>query len=343
LYGRTYNDAWAIERYQKLRNGMVMNRWQVEDPTSPVDGAVWMEMDEEGNFHISNWMHKKNPRSVWTCDAAKVGYFWAVLWEKTDDQVLLEKAKRAAEFLLRVQTREGDMRASVFSEDGTVLSASNLGGTVSPVLLWSKLRQITKDARYLEAARKTADFVVKTWMSNDRWQTYGGEIDSFFHPDSTSMMYATMAFSALAMTTGEEEHREYARAVASCLIANQYLVDINWGYYRKEARWNGRDQRTAGSLQGWIRPECTMSMYMVWKATGDTLYRQALEAHTNWMTYMQYDNPDNTVTFGGGDESMQIPWDNMNGFGSNFWPETVGQGVAIMEYMGDLNRMAGHE
>jgi hypothetical protein len=280
---------------------------------------------------------------VWTCDAAKVGYFWAVLSEKTGDQVLLEKAKRAAAFLLRVQTAEGDLRGSVFAEDGTVVSASNLGGTVSPVLLWSKLHQITKEVKYVEAARKTADFVVRTWMSNDRWQTYGGEIDSFFHPDMSSMLDATMAFSALAMATGEERHREYARAAANCLIASQYLFDINWGYYRKEARWNGRDQRTAGSLQGAGGPQSTMSMYMAWKATDDALYRQALEAHTNWMTYMQYDNPDSAVTFGGGDESSQIPTDEMNGFGSNFWPETVGQGIAIMEYLNDLDGAVKNE
>ncbi len=338
LYARRYNDPWALQRYQKVRNGIVVPKWQVQDPESPIEGAFWMELDDKDQFHISNWMSKKNPRTVWVCDAAKVGYFLVLLWEKTGDTVLLDKAKRAAEFLLRVRKEDGDLRGSAFADDGSVVSPSNLGGTVSPVLLWSRLYRVTKDRKYLDAAVHTADFSVNTWLSNDHWQTFGGEIDSFEYADSTSTMYAAMALSELAIATGEEKHREYARKPANHLVANMWLFDINWGYYRKEARWNGMDERTAGSLQGWIRPECTMAMYLASKATHDPLYQEALEAHGNWMTHMQYDNPDSPYTFGGGHEVLEIPADHLNGFGANFWPETVGQGVALLEHMDDLDR-----
>jgi hypothetical protein len=43
-------------------------------------------------------------------------------------------------------------------------------------------------------------------------------------------------------------------------------------------------------------------------------------------------------TFGGGHEVLEIPADHLNGFGANSWPETVGQGVALLEYMDDLDR-----
>lgn len=39
-------------------------------------------------------------------------------------------------------------------------------------------------------------------------------------------------------------------------------------------------------------------------------------------------------TFGGSDESFQVGSDNLNGFGANFWGETVGQGIALLEYTG---------
>ncbi|MGA9062582.1 MAG: hypothetical protein WB341_13060 [Terracidiphilus sp.] len=345
LYGRKYKDSWALERYQQLRNGMVTNHFQIEDVASPINGAVWMEMDEDGDFHMANFMHPgpAPPYSVWTCDAAKVGYCWALLWEKTGDQVLLEKAKHAASFLLRFQKSDGDMRGSVFAKDGSVATQSNLAGTVSPVLLWSKLYEITKDSKYLIAAKESADFVVKTWMSNNRWQTFGGEIDTYEYPDTTTLMYATMAFSALAMATGEGRHREYTRNAANALIANQFLFDINFGYYRKKARWNGMDERTAGSLQGVNRYECTMSMYMAWKATGDELYRQALEAHANWLTHVQYDNLDSARTFGNGNEGLEMPADHMPGWGEGDLSDTVGQGVAIIEYMNDLDRTVERE
>ena len=169
---------------------------------------------------------------------------------------------------------------------------------------------------------------------------YGGEIDTYQYPDTTTLMYATMAFSALAMATGEERHREYTRSAANALIANQWLFDINFGYYRKKARWNGMDERSAGSLQGVNRYECTMSMYMAWKATDDGLYRQALDAHANWLTHVQYDDLNSAVTFGGGNEGLEMPADHLPGFGSSKLSDTVGQGVAIMEYMNDLDRMA---
>ena len=131
------------------------------------------------------------------------------------------------------------------------------------------------------------------------------------------------------------------RDAANYLVAQQWLFDINYGYYRKEARWNGMDCKTVGALQGWIRPECTMCMYLAFKATGDPRYRYSMEQHAAWMTYMQYDNPDSPRTFGGSHEVFEVPADQLNGFGSNFWPETVGQAVAMLLLMADDEAQEG--
>ncbi|MDA2928603.1 hypothetical protein MYX84_01440 [Acidobacteria bacterium AH-259-O06] len=335
LYGQRYKDKWALERYHKLHNGIVMNDWQIERPGRLMDGAIWMERDEEGNFHISNWMRKENPRTLWVCDAAKVGYFLCLLYERTRDEVLLDKARRAGAFLLRLQQDSGDLLGSIVSEEGEVRAPSNLGGTVSPIMLWAKLYEITGDVKYLRAARQTADFCLRTWLSNDQWQMFGGEIDSFYLADSTSAMYAVMSFAALTLAGGGEKYCQATADAANYLVSQQWLFDINYGYYRRKARWNGTDFKTAGSLQGWIRPECIFSMYMAWKATGDSLYRYSMEQHAAWMTYMQYDNRESPRTFGGGSEALQSSTDVLNGFGSNFFPETVGQAIALIELMQD--------
>ena len=47
---------------------------------------------------------------------------------------------------------------------------------------------------------------------------------------------------------------------------------------------------------------------------------------------------DSLKTFGGSDESFQVGSDNLNGFGSNFWGETVGQGVALLEFYASLSK-----
>ena len=58
------------------------------------------------------------------------------------------------------------------------------------------------------------------------------------------------------------------------------------------------------------------------------------------MTRSRYDlTPSNSLkTFGGSDESFQVGSDNLNGFGSNFWGETVGQGVALLEFYEALSK-----
>ncbi len=50
---------------------------------------------------------------------------------------------------------------------------------------------------------------------------------------------------------------------------------------------------------------------------------------------MQYDNIDSPKTFGGGHEAFEWPADQLNGFGANFWPETVGQAVAMLLLLND--------
>ena len=335
LYAQRYDDGWAERRYEKLRNGIVNNPWQVERPGHVTDGAFWMERDSEGRFHISNWLARKDPKGLWVCDTAKIGFFLCQLYETTEDQVLLEKAKRAAAFLMRVQEDNGDLSGSLFSEEGLAVHPSNLAGTVCPIMLWSKLYQITADEAYLSAARRAADFCIRTWLAENKWQMFGGEIDSDEMADSTTAMYAAMSFASLSLATSEPRYRQATLDAANYLVAQQWLFDIHYGYYRRKARWHGTDFKTAGSLQGWIRPECTFSLYMVWKATGDPLYRTSMERHAAWMTYMQYDDLHQRQTFGGGSEALQVSNDVLNGFGSNFFPETVGQAIAILLTMND--------
>lgn len=333
IYGRKYDDEWCLDRYQKLRNGIVMNPWQIDQPGTLTDGAFWMERDARG-FHISNWMKNDQVGNrLWVCDTAKVGYFLCKLAEQTNDAVLLEKAKRAAAFLLRIRKSNGDLTASVLSEEGDVIVPSNFGGTVSAVMLWAELFRLTQEDAYRDAAVGTADFCISTWMAHDQWQMLGGEADKPQLPCATAAMYAVMSMAALAEATDSSQYREATSKAANYLLCQQWLFDINYGYYRQTARWHGTDFKTAGSLQGWIRPECTLCLYVAWKATGDPLYRSSCEQHIHWMTYMQYDDLDDRRTFGGGSEYLQYLVDNLNGFGSNFFPETAGQAIGVLLLM----------
>ena len=118
----------------------------------------------------------------------------------------------------------------------------------------------------------------------------------------------------------------------------------------------GADFKTSGAFQEWIRPETTYFMWRAFLATREPRYLQSMLRHATWMQYKQWDEFDlesaNSMrTFGGSDESFQVGNDNLNGtppllitsyfavmaplcagFGANFWGETVGQGIALLEY-----------
>ena len=74
-------------------------------------------------------------------------------------------------------------------------------------------------------------------------------------------------------------------------------------------------------------------MWMAYQATKDPLYLRSLRAIISHMSYSQWDNLAEPRACGGGDEGTNIPCDVINGFGANFWPETTGQGIAVLEMM----------
>lgn len=78
-------------------------------------------------------------------------------------------------------------------------------------------------------------------------------------------------------------------------------------------------------------------------AQGEREYLASMLRHATWMQYKQWDEFDlqsaaSMRTFGGSDESFQVGNDNLNGFGANFWSETVGQGIALLEYLAALEQ-----
>jgi hypothetical protein len=202
--------------------------------------------------------------------------------------------------------------------------------------------------------------VIEQWMRPGAYQFCGGELDDLFNPagaangwcadvGTTAAMYGAMGFASLALTTDGLAGREVlhakavtaTRATADYMLAQQEVRDTNYGYYRRKARWMSADFKTSGAYQEWIRPETTYFMWRAYQATRDPTYLESMLRHATWMQYKQWDEFDITSsvsmkTFGGSDESFQVGNDNLNGFGANFWSETVGQGVALLEYLSAL-------
>ena len=68
-------------------------------------------------------------------------------------------------------------------------------------------------------------------------------------------------------------------------------------------------------------------------SSGDEKYLESFEQNLSWLTYQQYDNMYDDRFFGGGDEGLAPFFQYVNGVGCNFFGETTGQGVGIMEYL----------
>ena len=304
------------------------------------------------------------------CDSGKIGAFYLKMHALTPggDPELLAKAGAAGEWLLRIQQPDGDLTGSVFnSNTGNVTKPSNFAGGVCAVLLWAELYNATREDRWLTAAVHASEAIVSKWMQPGAYMFCGGELDDLFNPrgpcsdiGTTAAMYGAMAFASLALATekGGPGRTDFdgggdstlahshahamavncTRVLADYMLAQQEVRDTNYGFYRRKARWMGADFKSSGGYQEWIRPETTYFMWRSFLATRDARYLQSMLRHAAWMQYKQWDefdlsgSVDSLRTFGGSDESFQVGSDNLNGFGSNFWSETVGQGVALLEY-----------
>ena len=146
--------------------------------------------------------------------------------------------------------------------------------------------------------------------------------------------YGVMGLSQLAMVTKKPEHVAMVRVAMDFMLAWQWTREINLGYYNSKARFQGADMKTTGAaVNGMVRSEVTLYSWMAYQATGDERYLHSFEQNHAWLTHQQYDNMYDERFFGGGDEGLSPSFQYVNGLGCNFFGETTGQGVGVMEYL----------
>ena len=367
LYRQRYGDAdgfvggaWAL-----WRNGFAELPWNLEGTGTQMDGALWQAWDEQHGMHAAAFL---GPAPIfWLCDSAKSSYFFLRMWELTgaeDGDVLFARATLAADFLLRLQLPSGDFAGSVFSvpQDGStaavVVRPPNFAASVSPILLWAKLYNITGNRTYLAAAERCADAVQRCYLQPGALALDGGELDDVMvnhHCDSavspnpaglcvfssSGGTYGVMALAELALVTRNASHVAMVRVVADWMLGHQWTKEINPGYYNSKARFKGMDFKTAGAQSGgMVRSEMTLFMLMAWRATGDPVYKASLDSYLAWATYTQYDDIYDPHFFGGGMEGTNVWFQYINGLGCNFFGETTGQGVGVLDYLSALEEDA---
>jgi hypothetical protein len=120
------------------------------------------------------------------------------------DTALFERARLAADFLLRIQREDGDFPGSVLKVPSTgtaavVVRPANFAATSSAILLWSKIYALTKNQTYLTAATRCADAVAMNYLKEGELQIDGGELDDVMVNRHTVLilysLYCTILYS----------------------------------------------------------------------------------------------------------------------------------------------------
>ena len=354
-YSERYGDKWAMTRADKIINGVKKELWQIDDSTTPCDGAFWMfrprTIQEYQERRATKPIGEKGGSihkgtDLWICDSGKISYLLCDLYEQTGDEELLKKAIRAADFLLRLQNNDGNLRAGRIHVSGATAYPANLASNSCAIMLWSRLYEITHDEKLKRAAIKCADYTIKNWLNGKVWKMYGGEWDVPGNASSSSANYATWGFAALYRATKYKPALEAVKRSADWQLTLQALFDTHHGFYAPKMYWRGRDARTTGGFtQGtqnegygyllWSRPEAPYAQYLAWKVTGDKAYLGSSIAYLKWMMHMQHNCTYDWRFHGGSSEGIQWATDNLNGFGTVYIGEAIGCDLTIFALMED--------
>ena len=110
--------------------------------------------------------------------------------EGNKEKELLEIAKKAGNFLLKIQKNDGNLIAGRIHVNGSPVYPSNLACNSTAILLLSKLYKITGDKAFKEASIKCADYSIDHWLSGGEYRMYGGEWDVPGNISSSTASYA---------------------------------------------------------------------------------------------------------------------------------------------------------
>ncbi len=156
-------------------------------------------------------------------------------YDALGDDRYLEAAERAGEMYLRAQAEEGWWCHGYYYQDGEYLPAADLAliqdhVQTGPMFLLAYLHHISGDERYLNAAKRSADFLLRAQNPNGSWSHHweperqagisvsgavgAGEVNDY----GTSGPVEALLW--LWRLTGEERYREAA------LRGADWLVDV---------------------------------------------------------------------------------------------------------------------
>ncbi len=262
----------------------------------------------------------------------------------------LQAACRFGEFLLRSQASDGSWyRAYSTSGQGLTSPASWFGaseveqksGTIFPVPVLVALHRITGDGRYLDAARKAADYIIDAQVEPT---VYVGGLNDTTHvksvkTDAVGVMFLMRSLLTVHEATGEPRYLAAAVKAAKVLCSWVYLWDVPMPEGSLLARagfrstgWAGCDVIASGSYLDNEFLEFTADLVRVAELSGERALFEVAELVEYGMQHA-LSTPEN-------DHGYVAPGLQCEGVLTSYWlsaPDVTAFSGAVNKVKGDDN------
>jgi len=282
--------------------------------------------------------------------------FWPILLAYELDagrgkanEAWLQAACRFGEFLLRAQAPDGSWnRAYSTAGEGLTSPTAWFGasyveqksGTIFPIPVLTELHRLTGDERYLEAARKAADFIVGFYVKPT---IYVGGLNDTTHiksvkTDAVGVMFLMRSLVKVYESTAEPRYLDAAVKAAKILCSWVYLWDVPMppgtllalaGF--RSTGWAGCDVIASGSYLDNEFLEFTADLVRVAELSGERALLEVAELVEYGMQYA-LSTPDN-------DHGYVAPGLQCEGVLTSYWVSAPD----VTAFSGAVNKMKGDD
>jgi hypothetical protein len=136
------------------------------------EAAEWIKRAQDIN-NDGGFSGRYNLKSGWSSSYPETtGYIVPTLlslFKEFENEEYLSRAKRAIDFLISLQLKEGGFPGGELHENTTIPSMFNTGQIINGLLEWYKY---SKDEKVLEAAIKAGYWMVSTQEQDGSWEKY---------------------------------------------------------------------------------------------------------------------------------------------------------------------------
>jgi len=261
-YGKKRNDELMVNRAKKMKNLILSAPMERGIFPSIVllkkNGLDWMKGTQA--LSVFDWYCTSD--DSWTC-------YWLLRWYEDfeKDTRIMDFCKKYADFLLNIQTKSGAIPSWIKFKGSRMKIHEDLKESANcgvSVMFLIELYKVTAEDKYLSAAKKAAEFIIKEVFPMNKWYDYEtffscslkkiGMIDPYTHvypQNNLCISWIADSFRELYEITSDQKYLKYGERAINLLSLYQQIWDANivsinsfggFGVMNTDAEWNDARQ-----------------------------------------------------------------------------------------------------